>query len=261
MSEPPVLFERRGAALHLTLNRPKVHNAFDEHLIAALTGELEKAASDPSLRAVVLTGAGRSFSAGADLDWMRRMAAFDEARNLEDARALERLLRTLDELPLPTIALVNGAAIGGGVGLVACCDVAIGAESALFALSEVRLGLVPATIGPYVVRAVGERACRRLFLTAERFAAAEAVRLGLLHEAVPEGELEARGEAVLADMLRGGPDALREAKRLLHTIREEPPAGLGEATARLIAGRRASKEGREGIAAFLAKRPAPWVQG
>ncbi|MDX6748820.1 enoyl-CoA hydratase-related protein [Geminicoccaceae bacterium 1502E] len=260
MSDASVLPERREAVLRLTLNRPKVHNAFDEHLIAALTAELEKAASDASLRAVVLAGAGRSFSAGADLDWMRRMATYDEAQNLEDARALERLLRTLDRLPVPTVALVNGAAIGGGVGLVACCDVAIGAESAVFALSEVRLGLVPATIGPYVVRAIGERACRRLFLTAERFGAEEAARLGLLHETAPAGELEARGEAVLAEMLRGGPEALREAKALLRTIREQDGATLGEGTARLIARRRASAEGREGVGAFLEKRAAGWVR-
>ncbi len=258
MSDEPLLVERRDGVARLTLSRPRVHNAFDEHLIQALIRALEGVAEDAAVRAVVLTGAGKSFSAGADLDWMRRMAAFDEARNVADARELERLLRLLDELPKPTLALVNGAAIGGGVGLVAAADIAIAADTASFGLAEVRLGLVPAVIAPYVVRALGERSCRRLFLTGERLDAAEAARLGLVHEAVPADRLEARGDEIVLALRQGGPEAQREAKRLLRLVRGLEGRALGAETARSIARRRASAEGREGVQAFLEKRPPRW---
>ncbi len=258
MSDKPLLEQCRDGVARLTMNRPCVHNAFDEHLIDAMVDALERLAEDNSVRVVVLTGQGKSFSAGADLDWMRRMAAFDQAENLADARRLARLLRTLDELPKPTLALINGAAIGGGVGLVAAVDIAIAAATATFGLAEVRLGLVPAVIGPYVARALGERRCRRLFLTGERFDAAEAARLGLVHEIVsPEG-LEARG-AVIVDALRqGGPEAQREAKGLIRLVRDLDGQLLDAETARLIAERRASAEGREGVKAFLEKRQPAW---
>jgi len=252
---------REGAVARVTLDRPAVHNAFDEHLIAGLTRTLEAIAGDVAIRVVVLTGAGRSFSAGADLDWMRRMAGCDEAANLADARALARLLEALDTLPQPTVALVNGAALGGGVGLVACCDVAIAAETAVFGLSEVRLGLIPAVISPFVVAAIGARACRRYFVTGERFDAATALRLGLVHETAPVEALEARAARMIEAILAGGPEAVAAAKLLVRRATDGGGALLTEHTARAIATRRASAEGREGVAAFLEKRKPGWVSG
>jgi methylglutaconyl-CoA hydratase len=258
LTDEPLLEEHRDGVARLTMSRPRVHNAFDEHLILAMIHALERLADDGSVRVVILTGAGKSFSAGADLDWMRRMAAFDEAQNLADAHQLGRLLRTLDELPKPTLALVNGAAIGGGVGLVAAVDIAIAAATASFGLAEVRLGLIPAVIGPYVVRALGERSCRRLFLTGERLDAALALRLGLVHEVVPPEELEPRAAAIVDALRQGGPQAQREAKGLIRLVRGLDGQLLDAETARLIALRRASAEGREGIQAFFAKRPPDW---
>jgi methylglutaconyl-CoA hydratase len=210
---------------------------------------------------VVLTGAGSTFSAGADLHWMRRMAAADEATNREDALALARLMRTLNFLGKPTIARVNGAAYGGGVGLIACCDLAIGVDAARFALSEVKLGLVPAVISPYVVAAIGARHARRYFASGEVFDAAEAHRIGLLHQIVPADGLDAAVERAVHFLLKGGPIAQREAKRLALAM-----AGMTEAAAEqidaenaaLIARLRVSPEGQEGIGAFLEKRAARW---
>ena len=258
--EPSLLVTREGPVGRLTLNRPTLHNAFDEELIAALTRGLGELSDDSSVRVVVLTGAGRSFSAGADLNWMRRAASYDEELNRADARALEAMLTTLDELPKPTIAMVNGLAIGGGVGLVAACDLAVASTAALFATTEVRLGLIPAVIAPFVIRAVGSRAARRYFLTAERFGAEEASRIGLVHEVARPDMLEARVAALATEILKGGPEALAEAKRLIGLIRSMPEGGslLAEATIGMIAERRASEEGREGIAAFLEKRAAAW---
>ncbi len=259
MSAPRILLDRDGPIARITLNRPEIHNAFDEHLIAQLTSALEALATDATVRAVVLTGAGRSFSAGADVDWMRRMADNDEATNLADARRLERLLRTLDELPRPTIAMVNGAALGGGTGLTACCDIAIAAEAAVFGTTEVRLGIIPATIGPYVMRAIGARQARRYFLTGERIGAAEARRIGLVHEVVSASELEAKTRAVIEAIRAGGPEAVREAKRLVRLVEDTPSERIGDLTPGLIAARRAAAEGKEGIRAFLEKRKPGWV--
>jgi methylglutaconyl-CoA hydratase len=261
MGQPRILVDRTGPIVRITLNRPEIHNAFDEHLIAQLTAALEGLAGDATVRAVVLTGAGKSFSAGADLDWMRRMSVNDEATNLADARNLERLLRTLDELPRPTIAVVNGAALGGGTGLTACCDVAIAAETAVFGTTEVRLGIIPATIAPYVMRAIGPRQARRYFLTGERIGAAEAQRIGLVHEVVAASELEAKTRAVIDAILAGGPEAVREAKRLVRLVEGTPPDRIGELTPGLIAARRATAEGKEGVRAFLEKRKPGWMAG
>lgn len=263
MSDGPSLLVTHAAVGRITLNRPRLHNAFDEELIAGLTRALEELAEDQSVRAVVLTGAGRSFSAGADLNWMKRAAAYDAEMNRADARALEAMLTTLDELPKPTIAMVNGPAIGGGLGLVAACDMAVASSLAVFATTEVRLGLVPAVIAPFVIRAIGARQARRYFLTAERFGAEEACRIGLVHEVAAPEELEARVEALAREVLKGGPEALAEAKRLVGLIRSMPEGGslLAEATVGMIADRRASEEGKEGIAAFLEKRPASWLAG
>jgi methylglutaconyl-CoA hydratase len=252
--------DARGVAT-LTLNRPEVHNAFDDTLIAELTGELDRLGGDDTVRAVVLAGKGKSFSAGADLNWMRRMAGYSHADNLRDAQALAALMRTLNELPKPTLARVQGAAFGGGVGLIACCDIAIAAEEAKFSLSEVRLGLIPAVISPYVVAAIGERAARRYFLTGERFEAREALRLGLVHEVCTGSELDARVGAISDALLECGPKAIAAAKNLIATVARRPTdRALTDETAGRIAAIRATDEGKEGVAAFLEKRKPRWTQ-
>jgi methylglutaconyl-CoA hydratase len=250
----------RNAVAIVVLNRPEVHNAFNETLIGELTAALGAMDRDPRVRAVVLAGAGESFCAGADLNWMKKMAAFSQAQNLADANALAAMLATLDTLSKPTIARVHGAVFGGGVGLVACCDIAIGTQDAVFSFSEARLGLIPATISPYVIEAIGVRAARRYFLTAERFAAAEAYRLGLLHDlALPE-ELDARVNELLGTLLTAGPRAQAECKALLRAIANRPvDARMIADTAQRIARVRSAPEGREGVAAFLSKRKAAWV--
>jgi methylglutaconyl-CoA hydratase len=253
--------EIEDTVARITLDRPELHNAFDDTLIARLTETLESVEADPAIRVVVLAAAGKSFSAGADLAWMQRMATYGEAENLADARALARLMATLNRLAKPTLALVQGPAIGGGVGLVACCDMALAARSAFFQLSEVRLGLTPAVISPYVVGAIGARAARRYLLTAERFDAQEAWRLGLVHQVVPDGELEAAGEALIGALATGGPGAQRDAKALIFAVSGRPPDdALIEDTAGRIARQRAGAEGREGAAAFLDKRRPSWVK-
>lgn len=259
----PLTLTRDGGFARVTLNRPEVHNAFDEALIAGLAATFAALAEDEGVRAVVLAGAGRSFSAGADLNWMQRAAGYDEERNREDARALEAMLRGIADCPKPVIAEVQGAAIGGGLGLVAACDVAVAAEGAVFATSEVRLGIVPAVIAPFVVRAIGGRMARRYFLTAERFGAGEAHRIGLVHEVVPAERLGARVLEIAGEVLHGGPEALAEAKRLVRLVEMMPQGGsiLAEGTVGMIAERRASAEGREGIAAFLEKRRPSWTAG
>ena len=256
----PLSLHRAGAVLRLVLDRPALHNAFDADLIARLTDALDGAAADPAVRAVVLEGAGASFSAGADLNWMRGMAAAGEAENREDALALARLMRTLDELPKPTIARVHGAAFGGGVGLVACCDIAIGVPGAKFGLTESRLGLLPAVISPYVVAAIGPRQARRWFATGEIFDAAQALRMGLLHDVVEPDALDAAVERQLALLLRAGPVAATAAKRLVRDVALQPDRDrLDRANADLIAALRVSPEGQEGLSAFLDKRKPAWA--
>ena len=244
----------------VTLTRPEVHNAFDDTLIAELSAVLGGFASDERVRAVVLGAQGRSFSAGADLNWMQRMAGYSERENLDDALSLAALMRRLYELPKPTLALVQGSTYGGGVGLVACCDIAIAAETANFCFSEVRLGLIPAAIGPYVIAAMGERAVRRYFLTAETFSAREAMRFGLVHDVVPDEALRDIGRRVIKALLRGGPNAQVAAKDLILTIAGRSLDDLSEETAKRIARLRVSEEGREGIAAFLEKRKPGWLK-
>ena len=244
----------------VALNRPELHNAFNETLIAELTTVLQALDADSSVRAVVLTGHGKSFCAGADLNWMKKMAGYGAAENLADAQGLALMLRTLNGLSKPTMACVRGAAFGGGVGLVACCDIAVAAQDAVFALSEAKLGLIPATISPYVIEAIGARQARRYFLTAERFTAAEAFRIGLVHDIVPASELDARINALLADLLMAGPAAQLECKALIRGVAHRPiGADVIAGTAEHIAAVRASPEGKEGVAAFLGKRPPEWV--
>ena len=261
MAGDSLLSERRAdGSAWITLNRPEVHNAFDDRLIVELTAALSNLGADDAVRAVVLTGSGRSFSAGADLNWMRRSSTYGEAENMADARALAILMKTLHELPKPTVARVNGAALGGGAGLVACCDIAVASADAKFGTTEVRLGLIPAVIGPYVVAAIGLRQARRLMLTGERIAAAEAARIGLVHDVVPPERLDAAVAALLEDLLKGGPGALAAVKRLLRDLTGRPiDVELVDDTARRIAALRTTAEAQEGVAAFLAKRQPVWL--
>lgn len=258
----PVLCQVHDRVATVTLNRAKVHNAFDDELISVLTDVLRELAELDAVRAVVLTGAGKSFSAGADLGWMQRMARASQKENRKDARQLAKLMRTLNQLDKPTIARVNGAAFGGGVGLIACCDIAIAAESARFALSETRLGLVPAVISPYVVDAIGARQARRYFLTAETFDAATACRLGLVHEVVPADQLDAKVDEILLKLGEAGPRAVLEAKHLVQRIIHPDAKArreLDEQNAELIAALRVGDEGQEGLGAFFDKRPPRWT--
>lgn len=260
MSEPLQL-HRDGPVARLRMTRAEVHNAFDAGLIAALTTALDDVAADAGVRVLVLEAEGASFSAGADLNWMRGMAAAGEAENRQDALALARLMRTLDELPRPTIARVHGAAFGGGVGLVACCDIAIGVPEAKFGLTESRLGLLPAVISPYVIAAIGARQARRWFATAEVFDAAQALRIGLLHEVVEADALDAAVERQVSLLLRAGPVASGRAKQLVRDVawRRDRDA-LDAENAALIAALRVSPEGQEGLGAFLEKRAPRWAR-
>jgi methylglutaconyl-CoA hydratase len=245
----------------LTLDRPEVHNAFDDHLIAELTHKLRDLDHNPAVRVVVLAARGKSFSAGADLNWMKRVARYSEAENIRDAIGLASLMRTLDAMTKPTVARVHGSAFGGGVGLVACCDIAVASTTATFSLSEVRLGLIPAVISPYVIAAIGSRNARRYFLTAERFDALEALRIGLVHSVVGNHELDAAVDRILDELLRCGPKAITSAKDLIAHVAHRPiDQLLAEETATRIARIRVTPEGQEGIAAFLDKRPPGWTK-
>jgi len=250
----------RNAIAIVVLNRPEIHNAFNESLIAQLSQTLVDLDGDDAIRVVVIAGAGKSFCAGADLNWMKKMAAHGHAENVADANALAQMLRILYGLSKPTIARVHGAAMGGGVGLVACCDIAIAAQDATFAFSEAKLGLIPATIGPYVIEAIGARQARRYFVTAERFTAAEAFRIGLVHDIVIAAELDARVNELLGALLAAGPRAQMECKALIRGVAHRPiDAAVIAGTAQHIAAVRASQEGRDGVGAFLDKRSAPWA--
>jgi methylglutaconyl-CoA hydratase len=256
----PLLNVREGPIARLRLNRPELHNAFDAMLIAALTGALEAVADDDSVRVVVLEGEGLSFSAGADLNWMRGMAAASEEENRTDALALARLMRLLDELPRPTIARVQGAAFGGGVGLVACCDIAIASADAKFGLTESKLGLLPAVISPYVIDAIGPRQARRWFATAETFDAATALHVGLLHQVVAADALDAAVHRQVELLLKAGPRASAQAKSLVRRVAfERDRDRLDHDNAALIARLRVGDEGQEGLGAFLDKRKPRWT--
>lgn len=254
--------KKHAGVATLALNRPETHNAFDAELIQKLTSALLDLDRDDSVRAIIITGTGSTFSAGADLNWMRSMAKASESENLQDSLQLAKLMRTLNFLNKPTIARVNGAAYGGGVGLIACCDIAIGVEATKFSLSEVKLGLVPAVISPYVISAIGLRHARRLFLSAEIFDSALALRIGLLHETVPHAQLDESIEKTLHWLLKGGPVAQKEAKELALRVSGNTLANaekLDQENAELIAKLRVSKEGQEGLNAFLEKRAAHWA--
>ena len=252
--------ESAGPVATLWMNRPERHNAFNPQLISELTDACRMLDADATVRVVILAGRGQSFSAGADLNWMKVAGQAAVEDNLEDARRLAAMLRTLAELRKPTIARVQGAALGGGMGLAAACDVCVASTRAVFATSEVRFGITPATISPYVIRAIGQRQAYRYFQTAERIDAQRAWEIGLAHEvATPEG-LDARIQQLIEALLPGGPQAQAEAKALIRTVAGQPMSdALMEDTARRIATLRATPEAREGLAAFLEKRPAAWI--
>ena len=245
----------------VTLNNPDKHNAFDDTLIVDLTRELETLDENSDVRVVVLSAKGKSFSAGADLNWMKRMSTYSEEENFRDAMTLGELMLTLHGLSKPTIARVQGPAYGGGVGLVACCDIAVGTQNAAFSLSEVKLGLIPAVISPYVIAAIGERAAHRYFLTAERFDATEAFRLGLLHElAASDDDMDEKINDICNALMQGGPCAHKAGKALIAAVASRPIDNVVVTdTAKRIAGVRASVEGKDGVAAFLEKRKACWI--
>ena len=251
----------RDAVARVTLNRPQLRNAFDDALIAELTKTFRALDADSAVRAVVLAGEGPAFCAGADLNWMKRMAGYSTEQNVADARGMADMLATIDRMTKPTIARVHGPAFAGGVGLVSACDIAVGTPEAKFCLSEAKLGLSPATISPYVMRAIGARMARRYFLTAEVFSAEEALRIGLLSALVPAAELDAAVDGLTASLLACGPQALARIKEL---IRHVEAAAIDEAlaadTAKRIAEIRASAEGREGVASFLEKRKPVWLR-
>ncbi|NQV83859.1 MAG: enoyl-CoA hydratase/isomerase family protein [Rhodospirillales bacterium] len=259
MSDDMILTKISGGRATVTLNRPDVHNAFDDVLMGRLIAELQALERNPSVRAIVLAAAGKSFSAGADLKWMQRMAGYTEAENLADAQVLAELMRALNGLSKPTIARVQGAAFGGGVGLIACCDIAVAVDTAKFTISEVKLGLIPAVISPYVVAAIGERQARRYVLSAERFDANEACRIGLVHSVVAAEGLDTAVDEFVSAICANGPDAVAEAKKMIADVARRPiDDGLIMDTAARIARIRVSPEGREGLAAFLEKRKPGW---
>lgn len=250
---------REGPVARVYLNRPDVRNAFNSAVIAELTSTFATLGADASLRAIVLGGHGKVFCAGADLNWMRVMADYSWEQNRADAQALADMLWTLHQCPLPIVGRIHGDCYAGGMGLAACCDVLLAAEPANFCLSEARLGLLPATISPYVIRAMGEQAARRYFITAERFGAAEAWRLGFVHEVAPPDQLDARVDALVAVLVANGPQAVKASKRLVQDLAGRPLTDeLRADSARRIADIRASAEGREGVSSFLAKRDPAW---
>jgi methylglutaconyl-CoA hydratase len=244
----------------VTLNRPDVRNAFNDEVIAELTAVFAELAKREEVRCVVLAGNGPAFCAGADLNWMKRMAGYTREENIEDAAGLARMLEAIYRCPKPTIARVHGDTYAGGVGLVAACDITVAVETAQFCLSEVKLGLIPATISPYVIRAMGARAAHRYFLTAERFGAAEALRIGFVHEVVKPEELDTRVGEIANALVQAGPEAVKACKKLLHDVAgHDITAGLVRRTVEGIADIRASDEGREGVQSFLGKRKPGWL--
>ena len=260
MTEVKLSVEHHVATV--TLNRPEVRNAFNDASIAALAEAFRSLGEDKRVRAIVLAAEGVGFCAGADLNWMRRMAEYSREENLADAAQLAEMLRLVYTCPKPTVARVQGDVFAGGMGLVAACDIAVSVDTASYCLSEVRLGLIPATIGPYVVRAMGARAAHRYALTAERFTAAEALRIGFVHEVVPAEALDAKVAEITGALVNAGPSAVRAGKQLVQDVAErEIDAALIARTVEGIADIRASAEGREGIQAFLQKRKPNWLTG
>ena len=255
-----ILFELKDRTVHVSFNRPDVHNAFNATMIAELDDAFTEIENDKTIRVAVMTGIGKSFCAGADINWMREIIHYSFEQNLEESLHLTDLLHKIYTLPKPTLAMVNGAAIGGGTGFISACDIAIASDQARFGLSEVKIGLVPAAISPYVIRKIGESKAREYFLTGKRISAQKACEIGLLNEAVPPDKLEGKVEEIVSLLLTSGPEALASCKQL---IQEVPQMSFEEAkafTARMIANLRVSKEGQEGMTAFLEKRKPSWTE-
>lgn len=261
LSYQSIIIKVEAAVGVITLNRPESHNAFDELLINEITTGLRELEADPKVRTVVLASTGRSFCAGADLNWMRRAAQYSAAENRRDAYRIAELLSTLNALPKPTVARVQGSAFGGGVGLIAACDIAVASRDAMFALTEVKLGIIPAIISPYVVAAIGERYSRRFMLSAERFSATEAHRIGLLHEIVAgEGQLDEAIGKIADSLVNNGPNALAECKALIRDVVNQANDETSiERTVERLSRVRSSPEGREGVSAFIEKRKPNWI--
>ena len=250
----------QGGVATVVLSRPDVRNAFNDEVIAELSQAFIQLGDDPQVRAIVLMAEGPAFCAGADLNWMRRMADYSREENEQDAEKLAFMLRTIYECPKPTIARVQGDVYAGGMGLVACCDMAVSVDTANYCLSEVKLGLIPATIGPYVIRAMGTRASHRYFLTAERFSAAEALRIGFVHELVPADQLDASVNTWVQALLAASPNAIKECKKLVQYVADRDITRLLiDHTVKAIADIRASDEGKEGVQSFLNKRKPAWM--
>ena len=256
-----LLIERDGPVARLTLNRPDVRNAFNEAMIAELTDWAGGVAQDPAVRVAVLSGAGKVFCAGADLTWMSKVVSYTHDENVRDATAAAAMFDALDTLPIPLIARIHGAALGGGAGLAAVCDVVVSADDAVFGFTEVKLGIVPAMISPFVLRRIGESAARELFLTGMRFNAARAKEIGLVHAVLPAAELDARVGTYVNEVLTAAPEAVATIKGLIRRVAGRDPADVRGLTAETLAIRRASPEGQEGMRAFLEKRKAAWSAG
>jgi methylglutaconyl-CoA hydratase len=254
---------REGPVEHLTLNRPDVRNAFNEHVIAELTAwaaATSTAAARHEVRAAVLSGAGKTFSAGADAAWMSKSVTYTREENIRDATAMSQMFTALNELPVPLIGRIHGAALGGGAGLAAVCDIVVAADDALFGFTEVKLGILPAVISPFALAKIGRSAARELFLTGARFSAARAKEIGLVHAVAPAAELDQAVAAYVAEILSAGPDAVAAAKALIPSVWEQPADRATAITANAIASRRVSPEGQEGLKAFLEKRPPSWTR-
>jgi len=249
----------REEVLWITFNRPKVHNAFNSEAILELTDAFDRVIADDSIRVVVLTGEGKSFCAGADINWLREIIRYSFDQNLEESLQLAEVLYKIYTMPKPTIAMVNGAAIGGGTGFLSVCDIAVAAEEAKFGLSEVKIGLVPAAISPYVVRKIGESKAREYFLTGQRISAQKAMEIGLINEVVPKNKLEDRVEELIEQFLASGPEAIARCKELILNVPHMSLEDVKEYTARMIANLRISEEGQEGMSAFLEKRKPLWT--
>ncbi len=255
-----LLINQKNNLATVTLNRPELHNAFNEIMIQELTKAFSTLSKDKNTRVIILTGNGESFCAGADLNWMKKMASFTKKENLEDSKRLHKMLETIYRCSKPVIAKVNGSAIGGGVGLVAAADIALAYNTAKFGLSEVRLGLIPAVISPFVIKKIGEANAREYFLTAERFDALKARQMNLVNEVGSPEEIEKKLEEKIKFLLSAGPEALAESKILIEKVSGQPIEKVSAFTSRKIAERRASKEGREGVQAFLEKRNPQWIK-
>lgn len=257
-SEQPLLCERQGPVVHLILNRPQVHNAFDDNLLKLLSTTLDELENDPSARVIVLSGKGKSFCAGADLNWMLKGATFTQEENEADAQAFAQLLHRIDRFSKPLVARVHRIALGGATGLIACCDIVVAEPDTKFAFSEVRLGILPAVISPFVIRRIGPSHARRLMLTGERFDATTAARLGLVHEVASAESIGEVVNTIVGDLLKSAPGAQANIKTLIDQVAFQRPHDVSAYTAKAISAARASAEGVEGMGAFLQKKKPNW---